>query len=227
MSLANLIVQPQAAYLITDSGIFDPGTTRLIALERKVHCPSNRAVAFTSVGTAAGRPLGEALTAMEASRQAEGEWPDPLTDYLSVVKSVFEQMGYMGEEHCSTFFAAGWSTTLNQAVGFIFRTRPCPEVPEPWVWHQRDVAVNPYPEPVDVWGSDIAIDLKDPSAFNPHTDAMQIVETQRLPRAWGDGTVNGCCVAGEIHLTEVTADGVTITTLHTYPDRVGELAGAE
>ena len=66
-----------------------------------------------------------------------------------------------------------------------------------------------------------------PLASRLRWSAMSIMPRRRRKHTgWGaDSSVSGCAIAGEIHLTKVSAAGVEIFDLHTYPDRVGELAG--
>ena len=214
MSIANLIVQPHAAYLIADSGYFaEDGTVS--ALAPKILTTNFGAYASTGHGTV----WLEAVKRLDITHLA----PDAFRDGI---KAIYDEKGLDSPADASRYLAAIWSERLQRPLGLSFFTNADDGAPEqrPWIWYPARVILLPFPKPVDVWGMDVQVDIKDPEIFDPFTDSMHIVHAQRAKRAgWLHG--DGCKVAGEIHLVEVSAGGVKIFDLHTYPDRVGELAG--
>lgn len=224
MSLANLIVQRHAAYLLTDSGYFDAGSTRINRLGPKVLARRKGDMAFANVGLAVLPRIGKD---MEDRFEADDFTLDTMT---GLVREAYASIERNPDTDVSIMFCAGFSRERGQAFGYsMLAGGITPEGAKrvPWTWYPTPHMLLPAVSNAELWGADVAVDLTDPAIFDPFTDSMSLVEPQRRKHTgWGaDSSVSGCAIAGEIHLTKVSAAGVEIFDLHTYPDRVGELAG--
>lgn len=112
-----------------------------------------------------------------------------------------------------------------------FFTSPNDGAPDqkPWTLYPTPVVLMPGVSRRNVEGEECGgkpRNLSDPHSFDPRRDMMPIVEAQRWKKdGWSIGS-DASCIAGEIELTAVTRAGITHTTLHEYPDVVGQKAAA-
>lgn len=222
MSVCNLVVQTDAAYLVTDSGYFDSAGKIVRLLPKSIIFPEVP-VAIAAVGAGA---LVLAEAAYEAPEQLSGG-KFTLDRFRDLIRGLYARRGYDPRDQYTRWAAAYYSRHHGRAVGYSFSTHPDDGAPgeSPWKWYPSRVLVMPYVAPVAVWGDDRKVSLSDPNAFNVKRDAMKFVDAQRRHREWGNSKIV-CGVAGEIRLTKVSAAGIEEWQLHDYADRVGKLAGA-
>ncbi|MCF8708351.1 hypothetical protein [Rhizorhapis sp. SPR117] len=224
MSMANLIVQPDAAYIATDSGYFRKDGT-IIGFYPKAMELADQSIAIASVGS-----LHLGYLARELQK-----WPDRkgwsqiemLARLPGIVKDAYASSGLDNSERWSRFVIGFYSHKLQRALGMTFFTADSggPSDKKPWVLYPAPVVLMPLLAMGEVY--DGPVNLADPSFFDPHRDVMPMVEAQRRKCGGWGGIAEGCsAVAGEIVLTAVTRDGITHTVLHEYPDQVGQKAAA-
>lgn len=216
MSVCNLIVQPDAAYLVTDSGYFDSEGRLLVLMPKSIILP-NVPVALGAVGSS-GLVLAEAFLAVPERFGAGGFTLDRFRD---LIREIYQTRGYDQRAQFTRWVAAYYSTHHRRACGYVFSTNPDDGGPEEaaWKWHPVRTMVQPYVQPVEVWGTETKVAVTDPKQFLPQRDSMKFVHAQRQHLAWPNG--NYCGVAGEIRLTKVSRKGVQEWKLHDYPDEVG------
>jgi hypothetical protein len=220
VSIASLIVQPDAAYLLTDSGMYDEDDGKLLWLHPKVLPAPGVPFAYAAVGEAAAvlvRVAGEML------KRPTRFYPAAFRD---LVREVYAELGADPVRHYLRFVAAGfWA---GEPVGLTMFTNPADALPgeEPWTWYDCRYVIQPYFKQ-ELQELGLARELDDPAVFDPWEDSMRLVNAYREKRhGWGaDGSKSGCYVAGKIVLTVVSDEGVLPLRIHEYPDKVGELAG--
>lgn len=225
MSIANLITQPDAAYLITDAGFFEADGT-IFALWPKTFLARDDLFAYACVGNCArlllyaGHEMGKRL----------GTTSFGPAGFMELIREAYDALGADPTIHYSRWVAAGWSRERNCPVGLAFFTGDNDARPgdPPWVWREYHSLLQPHITPGELGSLGYAHrDLLEPSRFRPKTGSLALVDLVRRRRdGWGaDGSESGCMVAGKITLTKVTQHGVEMSLLHEYPDRVGEVAG--
>ncbi|NVE93375.1 hypothetical protein [Altererythrobacter lutimaris] len=221
MSLCNLIVQDEAAYLVTDSAFFDE-TGQVLMHEPKSILIDGVPVVISAVGS------GHILAKVHiACLEVFAKQAFTLDRFKQVVKRVYERDGHNPAQEMTRWIAAYYSAELSRAFGCYFFTDPADGEPEAnaWRWYPKRAMILPYVEPVEVWGTDTTIDITKPENFNPRADSMKFVQAQRKPTEWASGR-NGIGVGGEIRITKVSAKGVEEWKLHEFDDRVGEVIQA-
>lgn len=223
MSMANLIVQKDAAYLMTDSGLFTP-SGMLLALAPKVLAVRSQSLAIATTGSlhvGVLAPLLHSIPDWETCDQEVFVRALP-----GVVRSFYAGEGLDPDQLPSEVFIALYSRRMGRPMGLSFITgypTPLPGV-EPWALKPRLQALNPGVDLQEAYGRDVR--LRDPS-FVPWRDALPLVEAQRAVCAgWGFIPDGMGAVAGEITLTIVSAGGIECTSLHTYADVEGERVAA-
>lgn len=218
MSLANIIIQPDCAYLVTDSGYFRPDGT-IVALHPKTMTFPELSLAIATTGSiTCGHLAREILKAPPSTQDAF------LKRIPAIVRAAYEESGMDPVERFSYAVIATYSRRLGRAVGYVLWTSPNEGAPgrEPWRLHAVRGVRMPFIPPKAVPD---APDYTDP-AYSPYRNEMAFVEVQRRPRSSWGGVQAGCAVAGDIELTAVSRTGIETTTLHTYPDEVGRTAAA-
>ncbi len=216
VSVCNLIVQPAAAFLITDSAYFSP-TGEILGLAPKSFLLPQIPAAVAAVG------YGNVPLHLHTEMQAE--LADPalnLATFMQLVRSTYDKQGRDAVKEWVRFVAAFYADGKPQGCSFFTNPEDAGPGQKPWTWYPIRALIMPYVDPRPIFGSN-KIPLPDPAFFDPWRDAMKIVEVQREPRQWAHRY--GVGVGGEIAIATVWEDGVEERVLHTYPDRVRELAG--
>lgn len=218
MSIANLLVQPDAAYIVTDSGFFGPDGRLLGTAPKSIVLP-DVPIALACVGS--GNTLIDVFRLNPWAKSSDGFSLDAFRDF---VRGIHEGARLDQDAHYSRWVAAYYSRNLGRPLGFTMFTHAKDGEAsgrEPWTWYPARTVIMPMVPPSEVWGADIKRNLPDPSQFNPHTDFMDFVHAQRRHKF----DAFDCAVAGEILLTKVNADGVADFALHDFGGVVGKLAG--
>lgn len=221
MSLVNVIVQEDAAYLITDSGSFSQDGTIAELLRKEI------VIADVPVAISATGKIGTKVFPTVKRLLTELMKPEDFTldELLRVVREIYGEYGFDGDAQPSTWFAAYYSRELGRAMGFKFFTNEGggKQGVLPWTWVPTRLSLMPAVMPDKVFGKDAVERMRDGRRFKVPVRAKRLVEAQRRLRP--ESARGHCMVAGIIMLTEVSAAGVKQTVLHEYPDRVGEFAG--
>jgi hypothetical protein len=221
MSIGNLIVQRDSAYVITDSGYFrDDGTIAYLA--PKSMEIEELSLAVATVGSLHCGYLGHVIVNSPPIRSQD----EFFNRIAGIMRDAYDLSGLDPDERWSRLLIAFYSHKHGRAGGCTLWTSSeegvGPADKEPWKLHGASVVVMPAVDRREVFGRDI--DLTNAAAFNPSRDALPIIEAQRGKRDW-DSRI-GCRVAGDICLTAVSRAGIETTTLHSYPDMVGMKAAA-
>lgn len=215
MSLANLIVQPQAAYLYTDCGYYDAEGV-ILRLEHKIMPFPNQALAIAMAG--AGK-LNATLLFDEIERRGYHELDQ--FEFLRAFRRLVRGIGDEdGEDH--RFMIGFYSNKHNRALGLtIFTPGMGPEGKAPYEYHPADIIIAPMVPPADAFeGRKINVTV--PHSFDPIEDGRVLVDAQRRKVAgWSHGVADGSRVAGEVLMTEVSATSLRFELIHMYPDQVG------
>jgi hypothetical protein len=222
VSLANLIVQPGRACLLTDSGHFGKGGV-IEALDRKIIEIPRLRIAITTTGYLLCRYL---------EREIAHAAPATADELFARLPELVLCAAATNDIDCtrepSQILIAHYSERAGRAVGYMLRTarHDWPADMQPWTLYPVTECLGPRIDLQAALGRDA--DLSDPSAFNPARDGMAIVHAQRAPRSdwWTADKEETVCVAGTIRLTAVSSAGVETVDLHAWPDRVGERAAA-
>lgn len=223
MSMANLIVQPEAAYLMTDSGLFTPGGT-ILALMPKVLAVRSQSLAIATTGSLQAFVLSSLIRSIPDWETCDQEVF--VRALPGVVRSFYAGEGLDPDQLPSEVFIALYSRRMGRPMGLSFITGYPTPLPDGEAWKLKPClqALNPGVDLQAAYGRDVR--LRDPS-FVPWRDALPLVEAQRAVRAgWGFIPDGVSAVAGEITLTIVSAAGIECAALHTYADVEGEAIAA-
>lgn len=221
MSLANLIVQPQAAYLYTDQGYFDR-EGRILSLEHKIMPFPRQSLAIAMVG--AGK-----LSATSLFNEIERRGLDNLnqTDFLTAFQMLICELcpdEATGPDREDRRFMIGlYSHAYQRAIGLtLFTPGMGPDGKAPYKYHNADIVIAPMVPPTGAFDGR-KINVTVPSSFDPIEDGRVLVNAQRRKvAAWSHGVADGSRVAGDILLTEVSARGMAYDLLLRHDDQVGE-----
>lgn len=215
MSMANLIVQQDAGYLMTDSGYFRSDGT-IAALHPKTMILPGLPVAIAAVG---------AFHLGYLAQEMEGITFPTVTAFLKSVGHLMQQAykhaGMDPEISWGRLVIAFYSAEDDCVRGCTLFTGKAagPSDLVPWRIYPTSEVIMP-----DVDRSSVlsGVALTDATHFNPATDALPLIHSQRSPQDWARG-MHGCMVAGDIELTRVSRHGVKTIKLFSYPDAVGLL----
>lgn len=221
MSLANLVLQGDRVHLVTDSGFFD-AAGRIQFFHPKSMVFEPQMVAFATVGRIT---LASIAVQMRKRPDHRSMTQQQLIRFFGdCVRSAYAGPSLDPARDWSRVFVAFYSLEHRRPGALTLWTSPDggPAEMQPWKYYPAAVALNPWIEPSEVLGD--SAQLTGPT-FDAKRDMMRLVDKQREPREWGMGLPAGVMVAGEIEMVTLSAEGVSIETLHTYPDQQGHLAG--
>lgn len=223
MSMANLIVQRDAAYLMTDSGLFTPDGT-ILALGPKVLAVRSQALAIATTGSLQAFVLASLIRSIPDWETCEQEVF--VRALPGVVRDFYAGEGLDPDKLPTEVFIALYSRRQGRPMGLSFITGFPSPLPDGEAWKLKPClqALSPGVDLREAYGRDVR--LREPS-FVPWRDALPLVEAQRAVReGWGFMPDGVSAVAGEITLTTVSAAGIECMALHTYADVEGERVAA-
>lgn len=200
MSLANMLVGVDRAYLVTDSGYFNE-KGELALLAPKVMEFVDQRVAVSCVGSG----ITLAHLARYMSRPSDMTQMDLLENILTGVRRAYAAESLCPERNYTRWLVAFYSAKHGRALGMSFFTNPADGAAdqEAWTWYGAPCVIMPH-VPHEIG-----------RGFDPEADFMPIVERQWEIEDWPVGE-SGRRVAGEIVLTSVSADGIDNKVLHDY-----------
>lgn len=220
MSLANLIVQPHAAYLYTDCGYYDADGV-ILKLEHKIMPFPNQAMAIAMVG--AGK-LNATLMFDEIERRGYDKLGQIafLRAFRAMVRETCSEDADGGDREDRRFMIGFYSHEHGRALGLtIFTPGMGPDGKSPYEYHSADIIIAPMVPPADAFG-DRKVNVTVPRSFDPIEDGKVLVDAQRRKVAgWSHGVADGSRVAGDVLMTEVSATTMRFELIHMYPDQVG------
>ncbi|OUC54967.1 hypothetical protein CA262_08930 [Sphingobium sp. GW456-12-10-14-TSB1] len=225
MSLANLIVQPQAAYLYTDQGHFDRDG-RILRLEHKIMPFPRQFLAIAMVG-------GGKMTPTRLFDEIERRGIDQLDqlDFLNAFRALIIEL--CPEPVCISgmvehrFMIGFYSHKHGRALGLtMFTPGYGPDDKAPYEYHAAEIVIAPNVPAADAFGGR-RINVTRPASFDPVKDGAALVDAQRAKvTGWGHGIADGSYIAGDTLLTEISANGLAFDLIAQYPDKVGERVAA-
>lgn len=206
MSLLNLFVQGDRAYLVVDSGHFndDGEVTRF---GQKFTALPDLRVVIASTGTLQCRHLSAGIRAHEHLSQQQF-----LEELPNIAREAVER--YQIRRNSGVVFAA-YSHVKECAFGGIFATHEEPGVIPYRIFQKTAVLLPPLPS--------VSLNsLCHPSTFDPYRSAKMLADQQRLANFGYDPDKPYCGVAGDLEVVEVSREGIFAETVHTYPAEIGE-----
>lgn len=215
MTISNLVVQPDAAYLLSDTAFFQPDG-RILGFGTKVLAFFGQKAAVSATGRQ-GLAIGKVYDEYRRTGAAFS-----FDGFLQTVRDVYEREGYDPDEFAMVWNAAYYSDAHKRPFGFSFTTHSSGggEGFQPWRWHPKTALIMPHVDPSEVFGPGIEkIRLADPRQFNPLTDFKMFAMEQRKHRF--EGLYHA--VGGEVRLTKVSSAGVETWTMHDFGDQEGQI----
>lgn len=214
MTALNLIVRPNAAYILADrAGCGFDGVVQQIAPKIIVSRQLRIAVGHTGIST----PDFAACKADWLAKQ-----PDQ-TEALATLPKLLRELVALndvavcgpdakhveGMPYVVSLVVAMWSPVFDRAGGGILTSgggHLPNHVPEFTLWPARQ-----YIQP------SVPTELQPRRDWLPYRDALPLIEAQRrIPSPWGTNHIGG-----GVDLAVVDASSASLRSLHTYPDRVG------
>lgn len=221
MSLANLIVQPQAAYLYTDQGYYDRNGI-ILRLEHKIMPFPAQRLAIAMVG--AGKLTPTIIFDLIEARGIDGLGQvDFLRAFRNLVRELCPDDATGPDKEDRRFMLGFYSHDHQRAMGLtIFTPDMGPDGKAAYEYHTADVVIAPMVPPFEAFG-DRRVNVTVPASFDPLEDGRALVDAQRRKvTGWSHGVADGSRVAGDILLTEVSARGLRFELLLTHSDRMGD-----
>ncbi len=214
MTMANLIVQRDRAYLMTDSAYFrGDGTIATFFPKSMVLEPLTLALAMTG-------SLHLGYLAAEIKKREFGDVPTFLSALGEMLRVAYNAAELDPDQRWCRLVIAFYSHKHGRAYGGTLFSSPeaGPQNMAPWQVHAVSKAIMPSVDETALFGRNV--DLLDAAAFDPARDAMPLIVAQRRKRTGWTVFDDACLVAGDIDLTTVSSSGVAVECLHTFPDVV-------
>jgi hypothetical protein len=224
VTAANLFVCDRAAYLLTDSAIYDQETYCLTGLRRKVFACSERRFALCSNGSSWGAPFNDAIGAWmedrESAEDARLSLPALVLQLAVDLKQIEceKRLPAIDHERHFNLFMAMWSEERRRAEGYVIGSRtPAPFAPPAQGLLGGCVyAIDRHVAPC--WSRELP--AFDPA--EPETSGLALLEAQRASRDIRPAHPQGVhLVGGTAYLTRVSEAGVSTITLRQWPDEIG------
>lgn len=217
MSICNLVVQPHAAYLVSDSGYFDADGRILRLMPKTIAIPEAAAV-IGVVGY--GLPMCHVQIELPELLKRE-KFSFGL--FIRLVRNIYDRNSYDPSEHYSRWQAAIFCPRERRPIGLSFFTSPADGASgqQPWTWYKVRSLVMPRVMPsqwLSVSRENIA--LADPELFDAENDWLPLIQAQQrfeFPRG-------GRMVAGEVWLSKVSEFGISERMLCDLGGEIGECA---
>lgn len=228
MTAMSLIVQPQAAYLLTDTAHYLADGTA-VAFKPKV--------AEFTLGPIAGAPPAKAAFALTGVVSVEHVqtvcadcgWasigdvlaglPDLIRHLTKLLKTALYAPG-VGDERSILLALALWDDATGRPDGYLIGNPSCAPVREGHMRPYQLVRMRNYVL-ARANPSFAGLDYSDPARFSPRRDGGTLLDDQRAD-PFGDDVTQFTGVGGQGVLTEVGPQGVRYHLLRDWPDRVGE-----
>jgi hypothetical protein len=227
VTAASLFVCDRAAYLLTDSAIYDQETYCLTGLTRKVFACSERRFALCSNGSSWGAPFNDAIEAWmsqrESAEDARLSLPALVLQLAVDLKQIECEQRLPAIDHVRHFnlFLAMWSEERRRPEGYVIGSRtPAPFAPPAQGLLGGCVyAIDRHVAPCCSLG---AAGLPAFDADDPETSGLALLEAQRARRDIRPAHPQGVhLVGGTAYLTTVSEAGVSTITLKQWPDEIG------
>ncbi len=122
---------------------------------------------------------------------------------------------------------AMWQSDTQRLAGFVVSSASGTlqgQQTDPFAWYETEWLLTlPADSLPAIFGR--PVNLADPSSFDPETDGVTLAKAQRaaIRASVTPGAGSACRIGGDLDMTEITPNGVTVWTIHAWPDRIGEL----
>lgn len=216
MSLLNLIVQPDCAYVITDSGHYDAERGGVVTrLGPKSVVMEDIGLVIACAGKLQCAHLSKGLASLRGLTQDEvvGFLPEIARAAVDTYKV----------DMLSTVVFAGFCRVRGRAFGGAFLTHvhggPS-ALPKGQSYQVLDRSALLLPP---LQGYELA-KLRE---LRSYRELAGIVDLQRRSDFSSPGKPMGCCIAGDIDVVRVSAEGVSVETIISYPATIGEKVTVE
>lgn len=236
MTAINIVLQPDAAYILSDAA-FTAEDGTLLAVRQKVTTFPQFRTALTWSGFGPVSDLEDGIDRI-ASLVATIR-PQTQRQLLEAVPSIVKSMH---AENITRMPAGCQAHTYGVALFGVFWSEGDGE-PQAFTAHSDAAALGPGYRPYSIArllqfitapaegmdASQVAqevfgrhVEFSEPGSFHPEVDGLALLEAQRHFK----GALGGWCdhgVGGFAHLAKVTADDVSDRILKVWPDRVGQI----
>lgn len=228
MTAMSLIVQPQAAYLLTDTAHYLADGT-VVAFKPKVAELTLGPIAGGAPATAAFALTGVISVAHVQAACAGCGWAsigDVLAGLPDLVRHLTQQLATasyapgVGDDRSMLLALALWDASANRADGFLIGNPSCAPVREGHMRAYELVRMRNYVL-ARANPSFAGLDYSDPALFDPLVDGGTLLDDQRAD-PFGDDVTQFAGVGGQGVLTEVGPAGVRYRVLRTWSDRTGD-----
>lgn len=232
MTALSLIVQPHAAYLLTDTAsyladgtvvAFAPKVTELHFGGIQVGSPSASA-AFAVTGIISAENVKAVLATLPIA-----DVNDLLAFLPAVVQGISVAIPNMprapgvSDEQGMLLALALWDAGAGRPYGFLIGNEASHLVEEGHMKPFELVRMSEYV--MRQGGFPIGTAFADPAVFDPIRDGGALLDAQR-DDPFGDDETQFCGVGGQGVLTEIGAAGIRYHLLRSWPDKVGERIAA-
>jgi hypothetical protein len=213
MSLMNLIIHAERAYLVTDSAVYDSAAGGAVAwLGPKWLGLPDIGLAIASSGSARFRLELELQIVAWRGHTSQGEFLAALPALVRSADAAFNA------NRISVVCFAGYSHAQGRAFGGFLTTRS-EQGFEAFSISWENVILSPgLPQ-------EIIESVLQPT-FDPYADSLPMIEQQRRCN-FGSPEQPICGIGGNINVVAVSREGITVDTIHTYPAEVGEKVSLE
>ena len=222
MSIANIIIQRPAGFLLTDMGHFNLDAT-VHRIEAKILHLGSFGMAVSCRG-GGGYLLQAILGEIGAAcdRSGSRKAGDVMKAFPEIFHTAFmvESSRFSGPLNGEAQILY-WSPERGRTVGYVIASSP-DEIGGSAAWTMHSVLsslTNDF-SPDAPLGREC--DIGDPAQFDIERDGLALMEAQRRKPWKPRGAALGHYAAGGVMLTTVDATGVRTKRLATWPDRVGE-----
>ena len=229
MTAMNLIVQPHAAYLITDTAYyladgtvveFAPKVTELNFGPLVAGPPARAAFALTGIVSPDHVKAELATVAAADMRDVLDVLPDIMRRLSSALPSAQRAPG-VGSE-CDVLLAlAMWDEATGKPYGFLIGNEASNPVLKGQMPPFQLTRMKHYVIGRATHGFPDGHDFSDPSRFDPISEGGALLDDQRAD-PFGDDATQFTGVGGQGVLTQIGAAGIRYHLLRSWPDRVGE-----
>ncbi|RSU58926.1 hypothetical protein BRX36_19875 [Sphingomonas sp. S-NIH.Pt1_0416] len=228
MTAMSMIVQPHAAYFITDTAFY-LGDGTVVSFGPKVHelnfgplvggAPATAAFAMTGIITP--QHVTDTLQRLGVT-DLKGVWdalPSVIRQFSAALPNAHRAPG-VGDDNTILLALAFWDHGTSRPYGYLIGNEHCEPVLKGQMEPFQPIAMKAYVMRRLTGGFD-GFDYDDPAQFDPIRDAGALLDDQR-DDPFQDTGERFTGVGGQGVLTEISAAGVRYHLLRTWPDKVGE-----
>lgn len=227
MTALSMIVQPHAAYLLTDTAFYQADGT-VVSFGPKVTEVQIGTSLFGPPAKAAFALQGVVLPDTVKAVIAHFSLRD-VADLIAALPVIVEGCSIaarektydpaVGADRSMLLALALWDDSAQRPYGVLIGNETCMPVRE---GHMKPFTVVRMRNYVQQRATKVGeVDYSDPAVFNPHRDGGALLDDQRAD-PFGDDETRFTGIGGQGILTEISGAGVRYHLLRNWPDKVGE-----